>query len=836
MLVTLSILSSIQDGIMAFLLALDGIVYKVVGWLYQVFIAISSARIFSNETFEVFEQRIYIILGIAMLFVLAYSLLQSIANPDEMNKGSFSAGKIVINTVTSLVLIAIMPTLFDFAYEAQRILMNQNIVGKIILGSYSSTSPKINVTYDDQAACDTLGQSSTPCTVSFSGTAENELELAGNSIAVDIFSSFYYPNPAGSVQTDNSINLYEITYNDLKNADTDFTEKAQEVYKNISNYNQCGAEGESAYIYGEAAEKCALASGATNTSNYDERNILYRSILQYAKTTGDFSGFSLTHKLIGEDIMEYTFIISTIAGGFCCYILASYCLDMGLRAAKLGFAQLIAPIPILARIIPKQSSMFDSWLKFTTSTFIQVFIKIAILFFGIFMVTNIPDTWDMISSSSLFTLSLMSFKTPVILDLNASYGVVAFARVVVIIGILMFMKQATNLVTEALGINVNAGSLNIRNKLRGMVGGDKMLSGASKVAGATTGAIGAGYMSKRNGGSFFRAALKGGHDGAQGGGNQFFKQGQQTYHDLTGDKYNGSFLRRGRSFMGNVEFQYDRSNRQLQAQQKQHLENVVKDFEQSDEYKSLKTAQMAVHRAELEKIRTEQQNANGQAYRVQQQAIADAKAKEQQDIREAENYKTNEAQAIANRMRAYEQTNEYRNAHRQAYNDAYSAIEKQMKQNGEDKNFANAGAFGAEVAKRAQEELKNNKDYIKNAVAASNSEQAKKYIDDITRDVNKEADDMIQKAKKDAQDKISNAQNVYRDSLEKARQDAQKATKDIDDIVDKEVQDAIKKNPKGRAQVEYANAQAELSRQGQARDDQQLRRVLDQVYNKGNKK
>lgn len=746
MLVTLSILSSIQDGIMAFLLALDGIVYKVVGWLYQVFIAISSARIFSNETFEVFEQRIYIILGIAMLFVLAYSLLQSIANPDEMNKGSFSAGKIVINTVTSLVLIAIMPTLFDFAYEAQRILMNQNIVGKIILGSYSSTSPKINVTYDDQAACDTLGQSSTPCTVSFSGTAENELELAGNSIAVDIFSSFYYPNPAGSVQTDNSINLYEITYNDLKNADTDFTEKAQEVYKNISNYNQCGAEGESAYIYGEAAEKCALASGATNTSNYDERNILYRSILQYAKTTGDFSGFSLTHKLIGEDIMEYTFIISTIAGGFCCYILASYCLDMGLRAAKLGFAQLIAPIPILARIIPKQSSMFDSWLKFTTSTFIQVFIKIAILFFGIFMVTNIPDTWDMISSSSLFTLSLMSFKTPVILDLNASYGVVAFARVVVIIGILMFMKQATNLVTEALGINVNAGSLNIRNKLRGMAGGDKMLSGASKVAGATTGAVGAGFLAKRKGAKFWPAALQGGRSGMRAGGWQYQNQRQNVYNALGGSGKVGLFGT-GPSIGTKINNKIDEANKANNTYYDNLNKLTVKNFEEKilnpivdDLYKKIKNKQK-----EME---------NSPEFRnLYQSKYADMYGK----------YMAGEAKDIAARKAAYESSSEYAAIRSQVRGQALRDVRAEAARNGESIN-------DMEVHRRANEKTQ---ERMLDAIKAYNSDAARQYLNDINREKTA-MDELTQKAREAAATDFAKENSEYKKALETTKENIKK--------------------------------------------------------------
>ena len=53
-----------------------------------------------------------------------------------------------------------------------------------------------------------------------------------------------------------------------------------------------------------------------------------------------------------KESVTYTFIISTIAGCFLIYIILSFCIDLGVRAAKLVFYQLIAPIPILMRLIP----------------------------------------------------------------------------------------------------------------------------------------------------------------------------------------------------------------------------------------------------------------------------------------------------------------------------------------------------------------------------------------------------------------------------------------------------------------------------------------------------
>ena len=74
------------------LLFLDGIIYSFIDKLYQLFMALASARILTEENIQHFMDRIYIVLGVIMLFVLAYSILMSIINPDNMNKsenGSF---------------------------------------------------------------------------------------------------------------------------------------------------------------------------------------------------------------------------------------------------------------------------------------------------------------------------------------------------------------------------------------------------------------------------------------------------------------------------------------------------------------------------------------------------------------------------------------------------------------------------------------------------------------------------------------------------------------------------------------------------------------------------
>ena len=73
------------------------------------------------------------------------------------------------------------------------------------------------------------------------------------------------------------------------------------------------------------------------------------------------------------------------------YIILVYCLDLGLRAVKLAFYEIIAPLPIIVRVIPSLSKVFSSWIKATLSTYAEVFIRIAVLYFAIFAFSYVPS-------------------------------------------------------------------------------------------------------------------------------------------------------------------------------------------------------------------------------------------------------------------------------------------------------------------------------------------------------------------------------------------------------------------------------------------------------------
>ena len=58
----------------------------------------------------------------------------------------------------------------------------------------------------------------------------------------------------------------------------------------------------------------------------------------------------------------------------------AFSIDIGIRVAKLGFLQLIAPIPIAQNITSDETLTQTKWFKSITSTYLDIFMKLIIIF------------------------------------------------------------------------------------------------------------------------------------------------------------------------------------------------------------------------------------------------------------------------------------------------------------------------------------------------------------------------------------------------------------------------------------------------------------------------
>lgn len=122
------------------LISIDYVIYMLINVCYQLFEVVSKVEVFSTDKVSTIANRIYTILGIVMLFVLAYNIILGIIDPDSMSKGDKSMQSIAKNTVISIVLITLFPLICEYLQTFQNHIIENGTIGNLILGSTVSES------------------------------------------------------------------------------------------------------------------------------------------------------------------------------------------------------------------------------------------------------------------------------------------------------------------------------------------------------------------------------------------------------------------------------------------------------------------------------------------------------------------------------------------------------------------------------------------------------------------------------------------------------------------------------------------------------------------------
>lgn len=153
-----------------------------------------------------------------------------------------------------------------------------------------------------------------------------------------------------------------------------------------------------------------------------------------------------------KDVYRFAYfpIISTICGALVLICLLSFCIDIAIRAIKLAILRLIAPIPIISYIDPKSSEngTFANWVKVLISTYIDLFVRLAIIYFIIFIVESIMSEG---------------------IDLPLAKGTITgvLATVFIIVGLFLFAKQAPKFIKDALGLKGSMSNIGLGSILAG---------------------------------------------------------------------------------------------------------------------------------------------------------------------------------------------------------------------------------------------------------------------------------------------------------------------------------------------------------------------------------
>lgn len=156
------------------------------------------------------------------------------------------------------------------------------------------------------------------------------------------------------------------------------------------------------YAPGEAcggAEVCVSTSEALYNWYYngsDDLNSLFaifEKAIDEGKINSSKSSYSHT------ETFTYEIIIASVGCIIIVWFLVSYAIDLGTRAIKLGVLEMIAPIPLILKIFPKTKKTFDSWFKMLYKTYLELFVRIAIISFVIYLCTLVPTFIDLIAGA-----------------------------------------------------------------------------------------------------------------------------------------------------------------------------------------------------------------------------------------------------------------------------------------------------------------------------------------------------------------------------------------------------------------------------------------------------
>lgn len=155
-------------------------------------------------------------------------------------------------------------------------------------------------------------------------------------------------------------------------------------------------------------------------------------------TIGINSSKEKSTSIVGEKaempLINFEGFMAVLVGGFVAYILVLYCIDLGVRWAQLIFLQIVAPIPIIGYLSPKKDGIFQKWCKQCLTTYLDLFIRIALIYFVLLICSVLLDARE--------TGNLLEGLGEI------SPAMETFVYIALILGVMLFAQKAPKLLGE----------------------------------------------------------------------------------------------------------------------------------------------------------------------------------------------------------------------------------------------------------------------------------------------------------------------------------------------------------------------------------------------------
>ena len=506
-----------------FITIFDFFLYGIVGFLYKVFVILGSMDIFGNssealELYTKFTNRLYGVIAIVMIFVLSYQIILFIIDPD---KGVKASSELVKNLVRGIVLVALCPLIFHYAAVFQKHVLQDNTIWSVVLGTNSTSSDNpieagnsmatmvymtmyhpAGTEYNDFYDADGKLKEYKDACKNFAALTGGDLGTASyNDDGQAMSSSSLRRSTTWGLKAGLLGSIFGVGW--LTGTAGFLVGGAADIIHGLANWIT-GKEDpkitscQQYWIYLYVASGGAAGPGDGEDINkmdaYDTKKTAKNPFKKGEKLDEVKIGYingatviagdaSLADEVRDEGTMEY-FYFAPVVGAILVFMLIAYSLDMAYRAFKLAFLEMIAPIPILLGVIPKQDGIFKKWVDLIVKTYIDVFVRTFILAFVVFMIQLVPT----------FVKALFDGAKNDVGEGAVQGGALLKAVVIafLVIGLLRFAKELPDMIKD---IAKNGGGLlkdldiNPKNSFKKAKEG---IDNATKPIGAAAGAIAGG--------------------------------------------------------------------------------------------------------------------------------------------------------------------------------------------------------------------------------------------------------------------------------------------------------------------------------------------------------
>ena len=330
-----------------------------------------------------------------MLFKVSFSLLQYIVDPNSFRDSSKGMGKLITNVLVALVLLVSVPSIFGFAMKIQSEIVQSNAIGQLILGTSAGSDYPVS---------------------SDGSISSKGVEQMAKDLQFMLYGAFYKVNPKvmeeGRLLADCAGSSGVLGSTDM--AKTDCLNSLQD---NLP--EDATANGVSLYSFFKFQAEGEIQ---------DQRDFSHFDKLLWWEDDGDY-------------VIDYLPVISLAAGIYVVFLLISFSFDIAVRAIKLCFLQMIAPIAIVSYVDPKESisnGKLNSWIKESASTYFSLFLRLATIFLVMLLISMISST--LLSNGEYITG----------LPDDESYNI--WIYLFLVIGAFMFAKQVPNIIEKIFGI------------------------------------------------------------------------------------------------------------------------------------------------------------------------------------------------------------------------------------------------------------------------------------------------------------------------------------------------------------------------------------------------